>query len=245
MSTGDTRGKQEGEARDPLDRDQLLRQAVEAAAASDLKGVLHAIQQSEVFDGFLRRLCGRWSSLHETDLSAVLWTEVIDAFVEAVRRADRIGDVAHWLWRVAWVKTYDLHRAKRRERPVGGVDVAAPEPSEHVVWDDGEDERAKRVKKAIELARGLLPRLGEMNVQLVMGYIFDAYAAGRWEVSNEEIADALGKSSEYVRQWRSRGFRRLVREAKQERLVNPDFDISQFEQEPGGQGEQVDGQDDD
>lgn len=245
MSSADTPATEEGDARDPPDREELLRRAIAAAVAGDMRGVLDAVQQSELFDGFLRRLSGRWPSLHETDLSAVLWSEVIDAFYEAARRGELFGNVAAWLWRVAWVTTYDLHQSRRRERPVGGVDVPAGEPAEWDVWDDGEEQRAKRVRKAIELARDLLPRLGVENVQLVMGYILDAYEAGRWEVSNEDIADALGKSAENIRTWRSRGFKRLIREAKQERLVNPEFDTSQFEQEMYGEDDEADGDQDD
>jgi len=53
MSNDDTPRTGEGEARDPPERDQHLHQAVEAAAAGNMKRVLHAIQQSAVFDGFL------------------------------------------------------------------------------------------------------------------------------------------------------------------------------------------------
>ena len=231
MSASDTTATDKGDARDPPDQEQLLRQAAEAAKAGDECATLDAIQRSEVFDGFLRRLADRWPSLHETDLSALLWSEVVDAFYEAIRNGEQIKTYAAWLWRVAWLKTFDLHKERRRALGVGSVDVPAREEAETVCWDDGEERRAERVRKAIHLAMQLLPRLGEANVQRVMRYIFDAYAAGRWEVSNEEIAGALGMTGDTVRQWRSRGFRRLVREAKKERAVNPEFDLAQFERE--------------
>lgn len=224
-------------------REQLLQQAVDAAAAGNLRDVLDAIQQSEVFDGFLRRLCARWPSLHEMDLSAVLWSEVIDGFYIAIRRGERPANIAAWLWKVAWVKTFDLHGSRSREQPLTGAESSLEEQPESA-WDDGEERRAERVRKAIELARTLLPRLGEENVQLVIGYILDAYAAGRWDVSNHEIETSLGRTSECVRQWRLRGFRRLIREAKKEQLVNPEFDISQFEREAAGETDDAADEDD-
>ncbi len=231
MSISDTPTTDDGDARDPPEREQLLRQAAEAAVAGDEYATLNAIQQSEVFDGFVRRLGDRWPSLHETDLSALLWSEVVDAFYEAARKGEQFKNHAAWLWRVAWLKTIDLHKERSRALGVGSVDVAAPVERETVPWDDGEERRAERVRKAIQLALQLLPKLGEANVQRVMRYIFEAYGAGRWEVTNEEIAEALGMTGATVRLWRSRGFNRLIREAKLERAVNPDFDLAQFEEE--------------
>jgi DNA-directed RNA polymerase specialized sigma24 family protein len=211
MSINDSSTASEEDARDPPDQEQLLQQAADAALAGNMRDTLDAIQRSEVFDGFLRQLADRWPSLHETDLSALLWSEVVDAFYDAVRARKEIECYGAWLWRVSCVKTFDLHKQRRRALGVGAVDVAAPVEPETVPWDDGEERRAERVRKAVQLAIQLLPRLGEDNIQRVMRYIFEAYAAGRWEVPNEEIAGALGMTGDTVRQWRSRGFRRLIR----------------------------------
>jgi DNA-directed RNA polymerase specialized sigma24 family protein len=213
--------------------------------AGDMAKTLDLISRSEVFDGFVRKLADRWPSLHETDVTALLWSEVVEAFYEAARRGEQFKKHAAWLWRVAWFKAIDLHKERSRAVSVGGMDVAAPVEPETVPWDDGEERRAERVRKAVQLAIQLLPRLGEANVQRVMRYIFEAYAAGKWEVTNEEIAQALGMTGETVRLWRSRGFNRLIREAKKERAVNPEFDLAQFEQEADQAAQEAAGNGDD
>ncbi len=235
MNTGDTHKTTDGEGRDPPARDELLRQAAEAARAGNMRGVLHALQQTEIFDGYLRRLQGRWPSLHEDDLSAVLWSEVVDEFYEAVRKGTTIVNVPAWLWKTAWNKTVNLHAELRRAGTIEGHEPPASDEDEVPVWDDGEEVRARRVSKAIELARELIPRLGEQTVQDVMRYIFDCYAAGQWEISNESIGAAVGLTAASARMWRSRGFQRLIREAAKERQVNPDFNLSQFQQEADGE----------
>lgn len=210
------------------DRDELFRHAVDAARAGNMRGVLNALQQSEVFDGYLRRLQSKWPALHEDDLSAVLWSEVVDSFYVAVRQGATIVNVAAWLWKTACNKTIDLHTDLRRAGTLQGHDPSAPEEDENAPPDDYEETRAKRVAKAIELAHGLIPKLGEQTVQDVMRYILDSYAAGQWEISNASIGAAVGLTAASVRMWRSRGFQRLIREAAKEREINPGFDVSQF-----------------
>ena len=54
----------------------------------------------------------------------------------------------------------------------------------------------------------------------VMGYLIDAVEAGRWDVSNQEIGEALGLTNDTVRTSLSRGFRRLNRLAQEEGISN-------------------------
>ena len=84
---------------------------------------------------------------------------------------------------------------------------------------DEDSEREEKRAMAVRMTRKLLPRLGQQNVQAVMAYVIDAVDAGRWDVPNQEIMEAVGLSNDTVRTSLSRGFRRLSRLAQEEGLA--------------------------
>ena len=75
--------------------------------------------------------------------------------------------------------------------------------------------------EAIELARRLIPRLGQDSVQSVMRRILDAIEDGVPSITTADLAMATGMTEDGVRQCRSRGFRRLERIVRDEGLEPP------------------------
>jgi DNA-directed RNA polymerase specialized sigma24 family protein len=185
--------------------------------------MLIALHESKVLDGLVRRLGARWRTLHETDLDYIVGGAV-DVFYQTVSGGKDIKNVVAFLWKVCWRRACDLHEARSRESADGLNDVETP--AEEVPDDKASATRDKRRRQAVAIARSLLPRLGQQNVQAVMSYVLDAVEAKREDVPNQEIADALGISLVTVKNSLSRAFRRLERIAREEGLARSGLDVT-------------------
>ncbi len=217
---------------------QLLREANTAALAGDPMAMLIALYKSHVLDGICRRLAAAWGAIAFEDIQ-LLVAEAVDVLYEKVRNGGNIRRIVPYLLKVSTRKAYDFHESRCAVDAVDPADLetavgkearrrfeskerqAEASPGEPV--DDLDYEERRRI--ALRIARGLLPRLGQQRIQDVMGYIFDAIEAGHEDISNEDIEDALGLSPETVRTAKSRGFARLSRIAKEEKLLPRDFDL--------------------
>jgi len=204
-----------------------LGQATEAIAAGDPKGMLEHLYSSYFLDGLARGIRRRWPSLSRDDIDFVI-AQAVDALYRWVSERKKILNLAAFLWKVADRKANDFHERRLREKAVDPEDLqrlsdkgisaralSSRQGTDSAATDDYDRRRAE----AISIARGLLPRLGQQNVQSVLGYVLDALEVGEVDVPNAEIAAALGISLETVRTSLSRGFARLARIAREEGLV--------------------------
>lgn len=227
---GDT-GDEEGSSR-------LLSEANAAALVGDPRGMLTALYKSHVLDGICWRLAAAWGAIAFEDIQ-LLVAEAVDVLYEKVRNGEKIRRIVPYLLKVSTRKAYDFHESRCAVDAVDPADLETAvgkearrrfeskerqaEASTSEPVDDLDYEERRRI--ALRIARGLLPRLGQQRIQDVMGYIFDAIEAGHEDIPNEDIEDALGLSAETVRTAKSRGFARLSRIGKEEKLLPRNFDL--------------------
>ncbi|SRR6266571_434026 len=210
-----------------------LRQATEAVAAGDPRGMLEHLYSSYFLDGLARGIQRRWPSLSRDDTEFVI-AQAVDALYRSVSDGKKILNLSAFLWKVADRKANDFYERRLRERAVdpeelqrlSDQDTSSRGPFEGDTGPDPEEDYDKHRAEAIRIARGLLPRLGQQNVQAVLAYLLDALEAGVMDVQNQEIADALAISIETVRTSLSRGFARLTRIAREEGLVRSDVELA-------------------
>jgi RNA polymerase sigma factor (sigma-70 family) len=224
-SAQDIRAKQKAE----------LERAKQAALAGDATVFVEALFNSRLPDALTWRLR---SQLPEDDVAAVIAEGITSAYAALRDRGDRI-DLGSWLSKVCYNKTRaryasrkkvtflepaDLERESVRRTPFTPPDLQF-EQAEH------EETAARRRIEAIQIARNLLPRIGEDNIQRVMSVVLDAVEQGSVDLSYSEIADAVGLTEATVQRLVSRGFERLEREAKRDGLWLDLSDVLPVEQE--------------
>jgi len=199
-------------------QDEALRRAKEAAESGDPQSMVAALYQSSALDGLIRRIGQKWPTLTLHNEVDFVIAQAIDTLYLEVMQGRQISSIVGFLWKVADRKAYDCHMTWQYEEPLD------PE----IAYDDTDNrirEREEKRVRAIAIARSLLPRLGQQHLQDVMSYLLEAVEAGYEDVSNSEIADALGLTPDTVRQSLSRGFRRLQRIAREEGIIDRDLDL--------------------
>jgi len=215
----------------------LLREASDAALAGDPFRMLTALYKSGVLDGLCRRLARAWDGIAFEDVQLII-AEAVDVLYHNVQSGQSKGRIIPFLLKVAGRKAFDFEKNRRRVDALDPGDLereAAKEAQREFAAHKRQEEPVSKVpdgldfedrrRVALGIARGLLPRLGQQHIQDVMSYIFDAIEAGQEDISNDEIASALGLTGETVRTSKSRGFARLERIAKEEKLLPEDFDL--------------------
>jgi hypothetical protein len=201
-----------------------LQKAKEAAQQGDPIGFLEHLHRSRFLDGAKRWLSSRYEGFFdEGTLDDILSTSSDLLYRAASERKDIHGS-ASYLFKII----DNAAKAKKKDlalyEDIDGVDPMRADglrvrPAQEGIGEERleEEEREwEEVKKdGIRIARSLLPRIGEDNVQRVMGYIIDVVERGAEDVTNHEIAEALMLSPVSVRKWKQRGFERLRRAAKE------------------------------
>lgn len=224
----DTEGRSQGGQ-----QDEALKRAEDAATAGDPVGTVENLHRSFYLDGITKRLRRLWERLSAKDIKEAV-AEAVNALYFSIRDGKTILDIKGYLWKAADNKANDRHRQQQREKSMPHEDLdrvaERSSPSAYDEYMDGSHriegpDWEKRRTQAISIARNLLPKLGGENVQAVMEYILDAIEADQLHIPNPEIAEALGLSTQTVRQCRSRGFRRLEQRAREEGLAPPTFGI--------------------
>jgi DNA-directed RNA polymerase specialized sigma24 family protein len=221
-------------------QDQALLEAKNAAASCDPRGMVEALYRSFVLDGLIRLLRNKWPSLYD-EVEFIL-AEAVDVLYQAISRGEKILNIPGFLYKVCDRKAYDHARHAEESFDPDNPKHAAPSsssPTEQPILQeeeghDGHSEELDREEKrhrAVAIARKLIPRLGQQSVQSVMTYVIDAVEAGREDLPDREVADALGLSLDTVRQSKSRGFRRLARIAHEERLAVRDIALAGLERD--------------
>jgi len=203
---------------------ELLARAKEAAASGDPGTMLAALYQSGVLDGLTRQIASKWRSLSLDEIGDIV-AEAVDILYVAIRTGKKVLKLVPYLWKTSDHKACDYHSRRQNQSSLTSDDLERiPDQSSEV-----EDELDSSTKKqdweekrsrVIALVRSLLPRLGQQNIQNVMAYILDALEADCLDISNKEIAEALGLSSDTVRQSKHRAFQRLERIVREESLAS-------------------------
>ncbi len=198
---------------------EALAAATTAAKNGDPKGMLAGLYQSSYLAGLVRQLGARWTRLSTVDVEQVI-AEALDALFEAVKNRTDVKNIPAYLWKVCHYRAIKRNDDLERQVQMSSSQIDAQYSDGVDESDDSDPEMdEKRMREeALRIARGLLPRLGQRNVQAVMEYIFDAIEADMEEIPNNEIEEALGLTPDTVRQSRSRGFRRLERICREDGL---------------------------
>lgn len=216
---------------------KLLARAQQAANQGDVVGMLSALVESRYLDGLVRRLQRKWGTLPWTEVDDCI-ARSVDAACDAVHKNRSIRNLGAWLWKAAdntahdrWTSDY-AHREDLDERwpEVADPNETAQKREEHRRL------REARLRKAVRVARELLPRIGEGQIRDVMELFIDALEDGLPDLPASEIADSLGISTDAARKLVSRGLGRLERLADEEGVEMP-TDLpetdSDYEQQEG------------
>jgi DNA-directed RNA polymerase specialized sigma24 family protein len=204
----------------------VIERAVAAAAAGNSVEYFMAIAASHVPDGLIARLRRRWPGMDEDTIYGAV-TTAVDSLFAKLSGGGVVSSPLAYLWKAGFNQ---LNKTRdRREQEVEYDD----DNENHVQAEvDASDRRDRLRAEALRFARSLLPRLGEQNLQRVMGFIFECVEQREFHVDNETISKATGLSVPSVRRLKSRGFQRLRREAEREGIeLGEQFDADEEELE--------------
>lgn len=196
----------------------VLDKAIEAASRKDIVSFMQHIHDSRFLDGAKRTLEHRWG-LDKEAIHEIL-SDSVDRLYEAAQLKGIILFPGGYFFKIIERRTVDYYRSHANHE---GFDdtredhtVTTEQEGKKRISADPEEEHDERIKEGIRIARSLLPKIGEENVQKVMSYIINAVEAGVVDISNREIAEAISLSEVSVRKWKQRGFERLKRAAIKE-----------------------------
>lgn len=201
------------------DQSVLLTKAKEAAAAGDPRTAIDCLFKSFALDGLARLLRRRWRRLTNEDIDTAI-AEAVNDLYEYIAGGKVVFNIMAFLTKVAERKAYALNESLTLE------EVYPPEEINELIDRDAitsesNDHKLDVMKgEAIRLARSLLPRLGQQNLQDVMSMVIDAAERGIPDLPSKVIAEALGLSDDVVRQSLTRGFRKLERIAREDGLTD-------------------------
>ena len=211
-------------------QEELLQQAKEAAASGNPGKMLEALHGSFALDGLTKRIASKWPTLSRDEVDLIV-AEAIDILYVALRNGTKVFNLVAYLWKTSHHKACDYYHEKQNEKPLTADDLERI-PDQSTELEDSLDNSTKELDweekrpRVIAIVRSLLPRLGQYNVQAVMTYILDALSSDCVDISNAEIADALGLSLDVVRQSKKRGFDRLERIVRDEGLAAQVSDVA-------------------
>jgi len=220
--------------------DAALEAAKDAARKADPRRMVEALFDSFALDGIRIRLGLKWPGIHQDDINFLI-AEAVDVLYHAVQGGDRVLSLPGYLWKVADRKACDYDARRQRDMLTDMEDLheTPKAEEEHVQPPSDEMDWEERREKAVAVARSLLPKLGQKNLQDVLSYVIEAVEAGREDVPNAEIAEALGLSSDTVRTSLSRGFRRLERAAREVGLSVDAIQDGLADEEPDATDQEV------
>jgi DNA-directed RNA polymerase specialized sigma24 family protein len=182
---------------------EAVNRAKVAAENGDAVGMVTALFESYALDGLFNYIKKKHPTLHRDDIDSVI-AESVDVTRAYISDGKKFkSSLLGYLWRTARNKSFDLVK----KRPLAEIDTPADEIDE---FANAEVQRSKNRLDAFKIARSMLPNLGGENIRRVMEYTIEAIEKD-FEITVDDICEALDLSSEVVRQSRSRGFRRLKR----------------------------------
>ena len=211
-------------------QEELLQQAKEAAASGDPGRMLEALHGSFALDGLTRRIASKWQKLSRDEVDFII-AEAVDILYVALCNGKKVLNLVAYLWKTSDHKACDYYRTKQNEKPLTPEELERI-PDQSTELEESLDNSATELEweekrpRVIAIVRSLLPRLGQHNAQAVMTYILDALSSDCMDISNTEIAEALGLSLDVVRQSKKRGFDRLERIVREEGLAAQVSDVA-------------------
>lgn len=203
---------------------ELLASAKKAAAAGHLGRMLEALHRSFVLDGLTNRIASKWRSLSRDEVELII-AEAVDILYAAIRDLKKVSNLVAYLWKTSDHKADNYYRTQQKNRKIIAPNELEQIPDQSTEFEDELDSSTQELDweekrpRVIAIVRSLLPRLGQRNVENVMTYILDALSADCMDISNAEIAEALGLTLDVVRQSKKRGFDRLERIVREEGLA--------------------------
>jgi DNA-directed RNA polymerase specialized sigma24 family protein len=186
--------------------DKLLR-ARQAAQDRDAARALELLAESGFLDGLVRRVQGAYPDFEGEEIVATgvgrLYVRIADTGKRPLQTADA------YLLKAVFGLAKDEADRRRDERE------AALEHDQLAHRHEGDAPSREVLRnEAVRVARPLLPRLGQENVQAVMAVVLDAVEEGEF-VSPSEIGELLDLAPNTVSKTIERGIRRLGRVAQE------------------------------
>ena len=201
-----------------------LLEAQQAVNRGDVIGMLKALTESRYLDGLTRRLKHKWADSLPSSIVDDCVAQAVDAACDTAFKGQKIRNLGSWLWKTAtniaehiWHEEYASRQDFNDTLLVGEVKETISD-SDRLRRDELEETRRK---KAIRVARELLPRVGEGQILDVMELVIDAAANEIPDLPASSIAESLGITESAARSLVSRGLRRLRRRAEQEGVEMP------------------------
>ncbi len=206
---------------DHITQKEALESAKLAATNRDVVAFLRYLHASRFMDGAKYRLKTIYSAFDDERIHEIL-TVAADRLYEAIIDGKKIIFPAPYLWKIIINYAQDIYRSADQAKSLDDKKVAPRDgvrrqpirmiPLSSLEYEP-EDVRKARIKKGLEIARLLLPKIGNLNIQQVMDYYIDAVEAGIEDVTAKEVSEALGITESSVGKWKQRGLERLRRAA--------------------------------
>jgi len=200
---------------------EALERAKIAAINRDVVAFLGYLHASRFMDGAKRRLKAIYNAFDDERIHEIL-TVAADRLYEAIIDGKKIIFPAPYLWKIIINYAQDIYRSADEfksldEKNAAPKDGVRRQPTRMIPLSsleyEPEEARNARIEKGLEIAKSLLPKIGNQNVQQVMAYYIDAVAAGVEDVTAREVSEALGITESSVSKWKQRGIERLRRAA--------------------------------
>ncbi len=189
-------------------QDEALDRAKAAMDEGDTNNLVTALFESYALDGLAQRLRNndRFENLSYDDIDFIIG-ESVEVLRDYVSKGKKVHYLLGFLWTVANRKAIDILRKRPSQFPVPPDEMEEYYAIAHIE----EEERTNYRKKAIRVARSLIPELGGDTIQRVMSFMIEAIEGGFADMTSKEIGDALGLTATTVRKNRERGLKRLRR----------------------------------
>ena len=206
------------------DLKKALADAQESASKGDCPGMLQGLFNCMLLEGYARYFKRKYPELDSEDISDIIGIGT-DELCERVLKGEKIISIKSYLWKVIDRKLSVFNANKRlfNGPPVENLGTKDPTFSEEERPDD-EDEQQRDA--LLTLVESLIPRLGLVNAQNVMKYLLGCIRNGVQDVTSTEIGEALGLTPVNVRQSMKRGFERLERICREEKLIDESHSFS-------------------
>jgi DNA-directed RNA polymerase specialized sigma24 family protein len=189
--------------------------ARDAACAGDFAAMMEAIVDSHYLDAVYRYLGRDWSQFDHDD-AATLVGAAVDEFYQRAKSGTKIWKPRSYLFKILQKLAIDEHERRKPlhefEGPTEAEAARALQGDRDVLVNTVP--RPERVRAAIQLARQLIPKVGERQLQQICEFYIDAVEKELPSVEDETLAETFGLQVDTARRLKNRALERLTREAK-------------------------------
>lgn len=201
--------------------DDLWDKVREAAESLNPKRMISLLYESGYLDGLENKMRKKWPNIPPEAIDNFVIGAAVDALYGKISKRELVSNPGGYIYKVVHYKAAAYKEEQKKLNNTLYKEIKVTEPFIDP-FDDSPQEMNREycLNRALDEARKLLPRLGQENVQKVMGYVFDCIDAQKYDVKPVEIAEVLCLSSGTVRISLKRGFDRLKRIAIEDDLAN-------------------------